>query len=255
MGGGTMKHVRQWLCGALGASAVVFAGVYGGPGIAFSASRLAGHDTVGTIDLDSRFYITSATSVQTIAESERAAATSIGPRAVTPRWTVNKAATYADRYARRRDPAYRSWGDDCTNFVSQAMRAGGRPFTDLGGGGSAAWWYAKSTQSSSWINANNLNDYFADHHATREGRWGPGQDTRSRTPSTMWRGDVIFYDWSGGLGVNHAAMQALGNAKDPTSGWRGTVVDEHTSDRYHAFWSLYPYNSQASTTTYYFWHN
>ena len=36
--------------------------------------------------------------------------------------------------------------------------------------------------------------------------------------------------------------------------WYGNYVDEHTNYRYHAFWSLKPYNSFWSTTTIYFMH-
>lgn len=49
---------------------------------------------------------------------------------------------------------------------------------------------------------------------------------------------------------DHVAIQT-GYGVDPTYGWTGNYVDAHTTNHYHAFWSLYPYNSQWRTTTIY----
>ncbi|POB11298.1 hypothetical protein CO251_05125 [Sulfobacillus sp. hq2] len=74
----------------------------------------------------------------------------------------------------------------------------------------------------------------------------PGTDVNSS--SGIYKGDVLFFNWGQGLGISHAAIQT-GYGTDPDSGFVGNYVDENTNNRYHAFWSLYPYNSQASTTT------
>ncbi len=64
-------------------------------------------------------------------------------------------AAYAERYWAVYNPAYRTFaerGGDCTNFVSQAMRAGG--WTDVGGWykDDNNWWYNSVNQTTTWIN-------------------------------------------------------------------------------------------------------
>jgi hypothetical protein len=84
-------------------------------------------------------------------------------------------------------------------------------------------------------------------------------------PVTMSPGDLMFYDWqySGdqygdGFFGNHVAMVVSGDGVDPTSGWSGALVDEHSTNnqapgsnggRKDAIWSLIPYNSQYAATT------
>ncbi|MCD8255354.1 MAG: amidase domain-containing protein [Oscillospiraceae bacterium] len=63
------------------------------------------------------------------------------------------AVDYAVEWWNSRNSDYRDFGsNDCTNFVSQAMRAGG--WTDVTGlyTNAKAWWYTSSNQSTSWIN-------------------------------------------------------------------------------------------------------
>lgn len=80
-----------------------------------------------------------------------------------------------------------------------------------------------------------------------------GSSTNPYTPDSVVTGDVLFYDWGTGEGISHASIQ-VGIGTDPNSGYYGNLVDEHTSNRKHAFWSLYPYNLNAATTTIYFMH-
>ncbi|MFD0385339.1 amidase domain-containing protein [Streptomyces stramineus] len=66
-------------------------------------------------------------------------------------------AAYAEKYWRNYNPAYRSfnsYGGDCTNFVSQALKAGG--WKDQPGkyDDYRAWWYDSKNQATSWVGAN-----------------------------------------------------------------------------------------------------
>ena len=68
-------------------------------------------------------------------------------------------------------------------------------------------------------------------------------------------GDPVFYDWTysgdqygDGFFANHVAIIVSSDGVDPVTGWTGPLIDEHTSNREHAVWSLIPYNSQAQTT-------
>ncbi len=61
-------------------------------------------------------------------------------------------------------------------------------------------------------------------------------------------GDIIAYDWGDGYGWSHVALE-VGTGRDDTSGWVGDLVDAHTSDHLHAYWTLQPYNSKYLNTT------
>lgn len=199
----------------------------------------------------------------------------------------NAAANYADQYALRYNTSYRTGsGDgDCTNFVSQSFRAGGYSMVNpsnigFGGGDDHNWYYVYNSTlnhlfySSSWYKAPDLYTFL----------WvnipgGHGQNAVAGTnkyySSGLNRGDVLFYDFGGlqnstqvhhpidytGLYIEHAAIQTVNYgtdynvwANDPSNpysdngGWVGSLVDQHTTDRYHAFWTLYPYNPHQATT-------
>lgn len=78
--------------------------------------------------------------------------------------TINRSAVvqYAYQYWQNYNPNYRRFdgngqGGDCTNFVSQAMRAGGWTFTNgLDWRSTREWWYNAVTQTYTWVNV----DYF-----------------------------------------------------------------------------------------------
>jgi hypothetical protein len=64
------------------------------------------------------------------------------------------AASYAATWALSRNPAYRNFSpDDCTNFISQVLYAGGWQYVN---NFYYDWWYNPDTQSLSWINVGEL---------------------------------------------------------------------------------------------------
>ncbi|MFG2295455.1 amidase domain-containing protein [Streptomyces sp. NPDC048603] len=66
-------------------------------------------------------------------------------------------AKYAEKYWKNYNPAYRKFNDvggDCTNFISQSLRAGGWK-NDTGWYKSYKnWWYNSANQTTSWVNVN-----------------------------------------------------------------------------------------------------
>lgn len=71
-------------------------------------------------------------------------------------------ATYLETYWEDYNPAYRDFsndGGDCTNFVSQALRAGG--WEDKPGWyrSSENWWYNSLNQTWSWVNVDYLGSF------------------------------------------------------------------------------------------------
>ncbi|WP_438484776.1 amidase domain-containing protein [Streptomyces sp. S186] len=67
-------------------------------------------------------------------------------------------ANYAEKYWKHYNPDYRAYplgtGGDCTNFVSQALKAGGWKHAPGRAGDYTKWWYGSDTQSDSWTGAN-----------------------------------------------------------------------------------------------------
>jgi hypothetical protein len=64
-------------------------------------------------------------------------------------------ANYALTYVYNYNWAYRSFSHDCTNFISQAMYAGGWTMVDGDRTSNGAWWYGWFTQSYTWAGAHN----------------------------------------------------------------------------------------------------
>jgi hypothetical protein len=170
------------------------------------------------------------------------------PGGATGGYNEDAAANYANAWAKSYNTAYRRWSDDCTNFVSQALRAGGQPDTP-------DWYYNANGQSGSWINAQNMDSWLDTYSgAVNEGSWGPSHAYDAKTPSTIWKGDVIQYNWDNGLTMSHTSIQEIGYGHDGQSGANGSLVDAHTAAHYGAIWSLWYWNNQVETTTYYFHH-
>jgi len=165
---------------------------------------------------------------------------------------------YADLFAVNPNHGLPVYSDDCTNFVSQAMRYGGHPQVGTPVSGQvlhndAEWWMTANGdgRTYSWSVANDFETFLSvyDLHAdSGHTQYEGSQTLYVSLPITT--GDPILYLWNNNTGTtfNHTSIM-IGSGTDPTSGWVGTLVDEHTSNRYHAIWTLKPYNSQWATTT------
>jgi cell wall-associated NlpC family hydrolase len=168
-------------------------------------------------------------------------------------YSGSAAAAYADTWALSNNPNYPNYGDDCTNFVSQALHAGGYPFHGTNGSttnyhnwfmsNTLGWW----NYSHTWTVAPDLLNflYYDSPGGSPVAYKAPYQGSSSGASN----GDVIFYDWGDGKGVSHDAIQ-VGYGTDPSSGWVGTLVDAHNTDHYHAIWHLRPYNANLAALTY-----
>jgi len=170
------------------------------------------------------------------------------------------AAAYADKWAKARNPNFSA---DCTNFVSQAMHEGGKYPFRYGGDPWYAWWQTYAigggwAYTQYWSVSWQLRNFLAyDAPGGIPAGTAAGTATNYYTPSSMVTGDVLFYDWGTGEGISHANMQVgIGNDPNYPNGqtWYGNYVDQHITDRYHAFWSLRPYNANYKTTKIYFMH-
>lgn len=107
-------------------------------------------------------------------------------------------ASVSSRISPKRNPAYPAYPNDCTNFASQALRAGGwaddvpngwyaRPPSSIGfGAGAESRPPVQSDTGPAWRMADSLYRY--------------GKDTSKRLrdadPRTVRRGDLVFADWA-----------------------------------------------------------
>ena len=126
-------------------------------------------------------------------------------------YTASKAIAYADTYWKNYNRNYKEYrGVDCANFVSQCLYAGGMPRTDD--------WYP---QSVNWINVMGHIRHFSAY-----GTFLTAQNANVRA------GNPVYYDWNGDRTYDHTAICVGTNAAGLP------VVDGHTSNVYHAAWSM-----------------
>lgn len=108
---------------------------------------------------------------------------------------------YAQQYAVNPNPAYRDYsgggaGGDCTNFVSQVMRAGGwvdKPgwYQDWN-----AWWYNSQNQTRTWTYTNAFQYFFANS--------GRGQFLSYLVDLSI--GDVMQIEFTGDSEIDHGMV-------------------------------------------------
>lgn len=113
-------------------------------------------------------------------------------------------ANYAKRYAYSYNPAYRSFASDCTNFISQAMSAGGWTMVSGVRTSNSAWFYNWLYQSYTWAGAHNW--YFFAR--------GSG---RTRYLSNVWYmllADVLQMDFSRDGQIDHTMIVTVVGTSD-----------------------------------------
>lgn len=164
------------------------------------------------------------------------------------------------------------YGNDCTDFVSQAEWAGGLPMTGYPTDSSSTWWqmgygyappFGNATTSSTWVQTNSLWTYL-DVFASNPIVYDYGQYAYSHYGSQMYtwandglsNGDMVFYDWTSDGTWDHSAVQVSYGPDNhsyggfPAGYFYGSLVNEHTSFRQHVIWTLREFNNDfyASTT-------
>jgi hypothetical protein len=103
-------------------------------------------------------------------------------------YSPNAAVNYAYTYWSNYNSSYRAYDNDCTNFISQAVRAGGWPFDEVGERTTNdAWYYGSFTWTTtySWAGAHNFNLFFAES----------GRGWAAQYFSDMLAGDLLQADF------------------------------------------------------------
>lgn len=185
---------------------------------------------------------------------------------------------YANRWALSRNPDYEDLGDaDCTNFVSQCLRAGG--FKDEGDGGvpqmhrddNGRWYYdddtAKVDKSYTWGGAPNLHEYLLRDNPQSGTPSGTEVQTGGITTTTaaadplalskagLKPGDIVQYELNDGANagtINHTAIYV---GQKPVTMPNGEtvmadVVDYHSKENKQVPWTLQQGSGSSFPLTY-----
>ncbi|GIO21582.1 amidase domain-containing protein [Oceanobacillus sp. J11TS1] len=142
-----------------------------------------------------------------------------------------EAVRYAERWWNSFNPAYRRFEDDCTNYISQCLRAGGSPMwgepvRERG------WWYSNNSWSFSWSVAHSLRWYLSGSERGLRG-------IEVESPEELNPGDVICYDFDGDDLWNHTTIVVRKDANNMP------LVNAHTDNSRNRYWT---YEDSAAWT-------
>ncbi|WP_260610569.1 amidase domain-containing protein [Streptomyces sp. WAC06614] len=122
-------------------------------------------------------------------------------------YDYNAMAKYAEKYWSSYNPAYRKFngsGGDCTNFISQALNAGGWKPVPGSSTDYRNWWYdASKGQSQSWVGAN-------------EWAWFTLSNQRATNLANVYQmdiGDILQADFNKDGSKDHSMMVTYRSSK------------------------------------------
>jgi hypothetical protein len=134
-----------------------------------------------------------------------------------------KAVQYAEKWWNSYNPAYKKFDVDCTNYISQCIRAGGAPMTGYPNR-SKGWWMQNNNWSYSWSVANAMRLYL-------QGNQKGLRAKEIKDPEQLLLGDVICYDFQGDGRFDHTTIVT---AKDALG---MPLVNAHTYNSRMRYWS------------------
>ncbi len=134
-----------------------------------------------------------------------------------------KAVQYAERWWNSYNPAYKKFQNDCTNFISQCLHAGGAPMRGYPKR-DAGWWLQHSNWSYSWAVAHSLRLYLSNSRSGLRAK-------EVSSPDQLILGDVICYDFEGDGRFNH---NTLVTGKDANG---MPLVNAHTYNSRMRYWA------------------
>lgn len=150
------------------------------------------------------------------------------------------AVKYAETWWDKNNPEYRGFELNCTNFVSQCIRAGGAPMRGYPNR-SVGWWYTYDNWSFSWSVAHSLYWYLKTSTTGLKAEEMP-------KPEHLVPGDVICYDFSGNGSWGHNTIVVAKDESDMP------LVNAHTESARMREWSYEDSPSWTQQTQYGFFH-
>jgi hypothetical protein len=149
------------------------------------------------------------------------------------------AVQYANTWWNSNNPAYPIFDDDCTNYISQCLRAGGAPMRgqprrDKG------WWIGGGTWSFSWSTSHSLRWYLDTSTVGLKA-------VKVTNASDLQLGDVISYDFQGDGRFDHTTIVTGFNGREP-------LVNAHTASSRQRDWRYTSSPAYLDETRYIFFH-
>ncbi|HYG58115.1 MAG TPA: amidase domain-containing protein [Symbiobacteriaceae bacterium] len=137
------------------------------------------------------------------------------------------------------NPLFRAFSDDCTNFISQCLLAGGMPM-EVTGRRDKGWWYLGPAEqwSYSWAVAHSLRWYMETS----------GRAERREEARQLELGDIIAYDWDGDGNWQHNTIVVGFDLEGEP------LVAAHTAAAWGRPWRYTDSPAYTSRTKYLFWH-
>lgn len=151
------------------------------------------------------------------------------------------AVDYANYWWDKYNPRFPSFQDDCTNFISQCLYAGGAPmrgFSDRAQG----WWMIGTPErwSYSWSVSHSLRWYL---ETSKKGLIA----TRVYSIDKLEIGDVIFYDFQGDGRIDHSTIVTRIDNGIP-------YVNAHTMNSKNRHYAYEDSSAYTPLMEYYFFH-
>ncbi|WP_227939614.1 amidase domain-containing protein [Alkalihalobacillus deserti] len=151
-----------------------------------------------------------------------------------------EAVKYAERWWDDYNPEYRKFTNNCTNFISQCLYAGGAEMT-VHSNRAKGWWYRSDNWSFSWAVAHAFRWYLS---GAQNGLRGVEKESASELQS----GDVICYDFDGDGRWQHSTIVV---AKDPNG---EPLVNAQTSNSRMRYWKYEDSTAWTPNIKYKFFH-
>lgn len=150
-----------------------------------------------------------------------------------------QAVQYAALWWNSYNPLFRAFRNDCANFVSQCLLAGGMPM-EYTGRRDEGWWYLGPDEewSFSWTLAHSMRWYL-----DTSGRGEKREQARD-----LELGDVITYDWNGDGVWQHVTI-VVGYDLDGEP-----LVAAHSVPSWGRPWQYTDSPAHTDRTKYLFWH-
>ncbi|WP_188067262.1 amidase domain-containing protein [Brevibacillus brevis] len=158
-------------------------------------------------------------------------------------YNAANAVAYAERYWNTTNPVYPRFTDDCTNFISQCLHAGGIPMLmskEMGKG----WWIRTGKGASwsySWTVAHSL-------YLLLKSGGAPMRAVTKSSAAELVPGDIICYDFNGDGRFQHNTIVV---AKDAN---QMPLVNAHTTDSSMRYWAYEDSTAYTPNMRYAFFH-
>lgn len=133
-----------------------------------------------------------------------------------------KAVQYAERWWNEFNPAYYKFTDDCTNYISQCLHAGGIPMWGAPNK-NKGWWIRGKSWSYTWTTAHSL------YHLLKAGN--AIRTKQVKTAKELNLGDILCIDFEGDGRFDH---NLIVTAKDQDG---MPLVNAHTMNSRHRYWT------------------